>query len=76
MVLWVVGGGGVKELKMAQNYKKIVCLTPYLRNRTSGDCGFWYTCVKWWYLQQFFEILIFGFLVGARGRGKSAKNDP
>ena len=28
--------------------------TSYFRNCTSYNCGFWYTCVKWWYLQQFF----------------------
>ena len=53
--------------------KSSVCLTPYLRKRTSYDCDFWYTCVKWWYLQQifsFFKILIFAVL-----GGKRAKND-
>ena len=50
-----------KRQNMAQNGKKF-CLTQYLRNCTSYDCGFWYTCVKWWYLQRccsFFKILIF-----------------
>ena len=28
-----------------------VSRSPYLRNRTSSDHNFWYTCVKWWYLQ-------------------------
>ena len=37
---------------MTQNYKMI--LTPYLWNCSSYDCGFWYICVNWWYLQQFF----------------------
>ena len=52
--------------------KNSVCHTPYLKNHTSCDCDFWYTCVKW-YLQQifsFFKILIFGVC-----RGKRAKND-
>ena len=48
---------------MAQNNNNKKILTPYLRNCTSYDCGFWYTCLKWWYLQQcffhFFKILIF-----------------
>ena len=52
---------GVKRQKMVENDKKF-CLTLYLRNCTSCDCGFCYTCVKW-YLQQFFfhffKILIF-----------------
>ena len=26
---------------------------PYLRNLTSSNHNFWYTCVKWWYLQAF-----------------------
>ena len=37
---------------MTQNDKKF-CLTSYLSNCTSYECDFWYTCVKWWYLQQF-----------------------
>ena len=60
---WERGGKVVKGQKMAQNDKNSVCLTPYLRNSISYDCDFWYTCVKWWYLQQifsFFKILIFG----------------
>ena len=43
-----------------------ICLTPYLTNCNSYDCGFWYPCVKWWYLSYFelfffhcFKILIF-----------------
>ena len=51
--------------------KFFVCLTPYLRNRTSYDCDFWCTGVKWWYLQHifsFFKILIFGFFTGLKGK--------
>ena len=48
---------GVEGQKMAQNDKKIpVCLTPYLRNCASYDHDFWWTCAKWWYLQQFFAF--------------------
>ena len=64
------GRRGVKKQKMAQNDKKSVCLTTYLRNRTSFDCDFWYTRVKWWYLHQnfsFFKILIFGAF-GVKGQ--------
>ena len=39
-------------------FLKFVCLTPYLRNCTSCDCRFWYTCVKWWYLQQSFSFFL------------------
>ena len=37
------------------------CHVPYLRNQTSSNHNFWYTCVKWWYLPaffHFFEVLI------------------
>ena len=42
---WGARGGRVEGQKVDQNDKNI-CLTPYLRNRTSHDCGFWYTYVK------------------------------
>ena len=42
-----------KGQKNGPKWRKI-CLSPYFRNCTSYDCGFWYTCVKWWYLQQHF----------------------
>ena len=47
-------GDGLKGQKMAHHNKKI-CLTSYLRNCTSYDCGFWYTYVKW-YLHQIFSF--------------------
>ena len=58
-------GGLVKGQKMASKWqKKSVCLTLYLRNHTSYDGDFWYTCAKWWYLQQvFFIFQNFGFWV-------------
>ena len=35
-----------------------LCLhrAPYLRNHTYSDHNFWCTCVKWWYLQDFFYL--------------------
>ena len=54
--------GSWKGKKWPKMTKNSVCLTPYLRNHTSYDCDFWYTCVKWLYFQQiisFFNILIF-----------------
>ena len=33
-----------------------VCCTPCLRNRTSSNHNVWYTCVKWWYLQEFYSF--------------------
>ena len=53
IIFWVVRWDGEKDKKWPKTTATI-CLTPYLRNCTSYDCGFWYTCVKAWYLQQFF----------------------
>ena len=73
LVFRVIGGMEVRvEVVKAQKWstrtKYFVCLTPYLKNRTSYDCDFWYTCVKWWYLQQIFS---FSKIL----RGKKAKID-
>ena len=38
---------------------------------TSYDCDFWYTCVKWWYLQQIFHFVkswLLEFVGGKRGK--------
>ena len=51
------------------------CHAAYLRNHTSSDINFWYTYVKWWYLQVLFFIFSkfwFFWLLG----GKRAKNGP
>ena len=40
------------------------CRAPYLRSCASCDHSFWYTCVKWWYLQTFSFIKIFDFFGG------------
>ena len=48
--------------------KNYICYVPYLRNSVAYDHDFWYTCVKWWYLQEFFSVFqSFVFLV-VRGR--------
>ena len=76
LIFWVVSR--IKGQKMTKKKKKL-CLTRYLRNCTSYDCGFWYTCVKWWYLQQFFSSYSnFWLLRVLRGVGvgvKKAEND-
>ena len=66
LIFWVhrEGGGGSKGKKRSIMTKNSV---RNLRNYTSHDCGFWCTCGKWWYLQQFFsffKILIFGVFRG------------
>ena len=53
----LLGRRVLKKQKMAQNYKKFY-LTSYLRDCTSYDCGSWYTCVKWWYLQHMFSFFL------------------
>ena len=52
---------GVMDKKWPTMTKKD-CHPSYLRDCTSYDCGFWYTCVKWWYLQHFFFFFFFSFL--------------
>ena len=53
ILIFGVNSGAKKQKwpKMSKN-----CLTSYLRNYTSYDCGFWYTSVKWWYLHQIFSF--------------------
>ena len=53
--------------------KHFVCLTPYLRSRTSYDCDFWCTCVNNDISSNFFHFSKFWFLrfLG----GQRAKND-
>ena len=57
-------GGGVKRAKNDPKWQEILPVSLCISG-TIHDCDFWYTFVKWWYLQQinsFFKILIFGFL--------------
>ena len=69
---WLLRGKNSKTWsKMTKNY---VCLTSYLGNCTSYNCGFWYTCIKWWYLQHFFSFFqntdISGFYEGMVKEGQ------
>ena len=69
---WFSGslGGSVKKgKKWPKMTRNSASLTLYLR--TIHDCDFWYTFVKWWYIQQtfsFFKILIFGFFRVVKGQ--------
>ena len=48
-----------------------MCHVSYLRNSKAYDHDFWYTCVKWRYLQVFFlffEIFIFRTVKGVKGQ--------
>ena len=65
------------EVKRARNgpkWQKILVVSLSI----SRTVPHWYTCVKWWYIQQFFSFFQNShFLIIFRGvRGKRAKNDP
>ena len=54
--------------------KKSVYRASYLRHRTSCDCHLWYTCVKWWHLQEFFFSSFQNFNVLGYHGAKAVKN--
>ena len=62
--------------KRAKNGPKCKVTITYITHHISGtvcqyDHDFWYTCVKWWYLQVLFsfsEIFIFWAVIGAKGQ--------
>ena len=59
--------GGIRAENGPKRQKIFVCLTLYLRNRTSCDCDVFGARVKWWHLQEIFSFsktLIFGFWGG------------
>ena len=71
-IFWVVSRGGGGKGKKLPNMKNIyIRHTPYFRNSIAYDHDFWYTCLKWWYLQVFlalFEIFIFLAVRGKKGK--------
>ena len=57
---WVVRG--VKRQKISPKWKiKITSVTCCISERVACDHDFWYTWVKWWYIQPFFHF--FKFLI-------------
>ena len=70
--IWFFELGGSKGKKLSKMTKKS-CLTLYLRNCTTYDCGFWYTCVKWWYIQLFFHFFKILTFLGFQGLSINAK---
>ena len=70
--IWFFELGGSKGKKWSKMTKKS-CLTLYLRNCTTYDCGFWYTCVKWWYIQLFFHFFKILTFLGFQGLSINAK---
>ena len=68
----VTGVKGQKIAKMKNN--NYICHLPYLTNSITYDHDLWYTCVKWWYLQDFFSFFLkFSFfrLLGGKNSPKS-----
>ena len=65
-----------KKLSKMKN-ENYVHHAPYLRNSVAYNYDFWYTCVKWWYLQAFFiflKNLIYWVVSGVKGQNM-AQND-
>ena len=55
--IFIFGQLGVKGQKMPKmKNNNYICHSPYLRNSTAYDHGFWHACVKWWYLKVCFSF--------------------
>ena len=55
-----------------------ICYAPYPRNSIAYDYEFRYTCVKWWYLEaffNFFDIFIFPAFRRVKGQKIAQKNN-
>ena len=55
-----VGVGG-KRAKNGPKWQKILSASLHVSGTVHHVIGFWYTCVKWWYLQQIFSLFKFWF---------------
>ena len=69
-IFWAVTG--IKGQKMAQDDKKSVCCSSYLRNHVSYDCHLWYMhlckmILSLGYFFHFFKILILWVVKGGAG---------
>ena len=63
----------VKEQQNGPKWQKFLCLTPYLRNHTSYDCGFC-LCVKWCYISPIIFFIFSKFwILGFYGGGVKGK---
>ena len=69
-------GKRAKDCKIIKS-NNYICHVSYLMNRKACDHDFWYTCVKWWYVQEFFLIFWNFHFWAVRGvKGKSiAQNE-
>ena len=72
VLFFIFRWGTRRYMSLFQSISPPVRRVPYLKNRTSSSHNFWYTCVKWRYLQVFF---IFSFFWNFRVKGqKMAQN--
>ena len=69
-------GRGVKTIKNDPKWKLTITSVTHLRNSIAYDHDFWYICVKWRYLQEFFFSFFSNFDFSSCLGGKSAKNSP
>ena len=70
---WFLGGA---PTSIYHFFRPSVRRAPYLRNRTLSDHNFWYTYVKWWYVQAFFHFLkILIFLVNGQKMTQNEKKN-
>ena len=61
-------------LSVCPSVRPSVRHAPYLKNRTSSNDSFYYTCVEWWYLQAFVSFLWNFYFLGCK-RAKIAQNE-
>ena len=54
---------GTKEQKNGLKWQNGLSYSV-LKNYTSYDSGFWFTCVKWWYLRQVFPFFLNSYFLG------------
>ena len=75
--LFRLSGGRGERAGNGPKLKKSIHQVPFLSNSIAYDYDFWYTCLKWWYLETFliffFKILI--FWVVSWVKEKNVQND-
>ena len=71
----LLGGGGKRAKNSTMKNNNYICHSPYLRNSKPYDHDFWYTCVKWWYLQVFLSFYwnfdFWGPIRGVKGKSRA-----
>ena len=76
LIVFIFRWGTYLCMSLFSSIRLSIFCSPYLRNCTSCDHKFWYTFVKWWYLQAFFSFFQnFDFVVCWVKRQKVVQND-